>query len=121
MFFDCSSLETIDVSKFVTDNVENMGYLFRGCSNLASLNVESFNTENVNVMNYMFYGCSNLKSLNISNFSLASIERYDEEDRDTLAGLFNYTNKLTLNNIDMSNCDQETKTTLTEVFNNRQI
>jgi surface protein len=151
MFFSCDHLLELNLSNFDTTNVEDMSSMFSSCgaessasttsiivdgwntskvkfmggmfenTKVQTLNLNSFNTGKVIDMWCMFFGCQQLQSLNISNFSLASIERYDEEDRDTLAGLFNYTNKLTLNNIDMSNCDQETKTTLTEVFNNRQI
>ena len=151
MFFSCDHLLELDVSNFDTSNVEDMTSMFSSCGAEASasttiikvdgwdtskavymgsmfentkvqaLNLSSFNTDKVIDMWCMFFGCQQLQSLNISNFSLASIERYDEEDRDTLAGLFNYTNKLTLSNIDISNCDQETKTTLIDIFNNRQV
>jgi surface protein len=150
MFFSCDHLLELDVSNFVTDNVEDMSSMFSSCgaessstttpiivdgwntsqvkymggmfenTKVQTLDLSSFNTDKVIDMWCMFFGCQQLQSLNISNFSLASIERYDEEGRDTLSDIFNYTNKLTLNNINISNCDQTTKNTLIQIFNNRQ-
>ena len=151
MFFSCDHLLEIDASNFNTSKVEDMDSMFSSCGSESSattttiivdgwdtrqvkymagmfentkvqtLDLSSFDTSKVIDMWCMFFGCQQLRSLNISNFNLASIVRYDEEDRDTLADLFSYTNKLTLSNVNMSNCDQDTKNTLTEVFNNRQV
>ena len=44
-----------------------MSYMFDSCSSLTSLNLFNFNTNNVKYMNGMFYGCSSLISLNLSN------------------------------------------------------
>ena len=44
-----------------------MSYMFYGCSSLTSLNLSNFNTNNVNNMNHMFSYCSSLTSLNLSN------------------------------------------------------
>ena len=37
MFYDCSSLTTLDVSGWDTSNVGNMSYMFTGCSSLISI------------------------------------------------------------------------------------
>ncbi len=47
----------------------NMGYMFYKCSSLTSLNLSNFNTNNVTNMGSMFYECSSLTSLNLSNFN----------------------------------------------------
>ena len=68
MFRGCSSLTSLDVTKFNTVNVTNMSYMFTGCSALLSLDVTNFNTANVTDMSYMFFGCSKLTSLYLTNF-----------------------------------------------------
>jgi len=65
MFWECSSLESIDLSSFNTNNVTNMSYMFCYCSSLKSLDLSSFNTNNVTNMSYMFDGCSSLKKGNV--------------------------------------------------------
>ena len=48
------------------ENMTNMSYMFYKCSSLTSLNLSNFNTNNVNNMSYMFFNCSSLNSLNLS-------------------------------------------------------
>lgn len=73
MFNTCSSLTSIDVSKFNTDKVTNMRGMFGGCSNLTLLNVSNFNTENVTDMLSMFFQCYSLTSLDLSNFDTQNV------------------------------------------------
>ena len=65
MFLECSSLKSIDLSSFITTNVNNMRYMFEGCSSLESIDLSSFNTNNVKDMSGMFFGCSSLKKENV--------------------------------------------------------
>ena len=73
MFYECSSLESIDLSSFNTNNVNNMEYMFWGCSSLKSIDLSSFNTNNVNNMSWMFYECSSLKSIDLSSFNTNNV------------------------------------------------
>ena len=73
MFRGCSSLTSLDVTKFNTVNVTNMSYMFTGCSALLSLDVTNFNTANVTDMSYMFFGCSKLTSLYLTNFNTENV------------------------------------------------
>ena len=73
MFRSCSSLTSLDVTKFNTVNVTNMSYMFTGCSALLSLDVTNFNTVNVTDMSDMFYNCSSLTSLDVTNFNTANV------------------------------------------------
>ena len=73
MFSNCSSLTSLDVSKFNTVNVTNMGRMFYNCSALISLDVTNFNTEKVTFMAYMFSGCSKLTSLDASKFNTVNV------------------------------------------------
>ena len=73
MFNGCSSLISLDVTKFNTEKVTNMSYMFYNCKALTSLDVTNFNSENVTNMNRMFYQCSKLTSLDVSNFNTKKV------------------------------------------------
>ena len=73
MFFNCSSLTSLDVTHFNTAKVTNMNRLFAYCSSLTSLDVTHFNTANVTGMNNMFYSCSSLTSLDVTYFNTANV------------------------------------------------
>ena len=73
MFYNCSSLTSLNLSNFNTSNVTDMSWMFMDCSNLTSLNVSGFNTAKVTNMSNMFNGCSGLTSLNLSGFSTANV------------------------------------------------
>ena len=61
MFYKCSSLTSLNLSNFNTNNVKDMMYMFYYCSSLTSLNLSNFNTNNVNNMFRMFYGMNREK------------------------------------------------------------
>ncbi len=73
MFWGCSGLTSLDMTKFNTANVTNMSDMFRGCSGLTSLDVTKFNTANVTDMSEMFSGCSGLTSLDVTKFNTANV------------------------------------------------
>ena len=73
MFFNCSSLTSLDVTHFNTANVTNMGHMFSSCSSLTSLDVTHFNTAKVTNMGSMFYSCSSLASLDVTHFNTANV------------------------------------------------
>ena len=50
MFNKCSSLTSLNLSNFNTNNVTNMDSMFNKCSSLTSLNLSNFNTNNVTNM-----------------------------------------------------------------------
>ena len=74
MFSNCSSLTSLDVTHFDTAKVTDMSYMFFGCSSLTSLDVTHFNTANVTNMSCMFYNCSSLTSLDVTNFNTANVK-----------------------------------------------
>ena len=57
MFFYCSSLELIpDISKWNTNNVQDISYMFDNCSSLLSLpDISGWKTSNIINMDYLFY------------------------------------------------------------------
>ena len=73
MFYCCSNLTSLDVSKFDTSNVISMSYMFYYCSNLTSLDVSKFDTSNVTSMSYMFSHCSSLTSLDVNGFNTPKV------------------------------------------------
>ena len=73
MFSLCSSLTSINLSKFNTEKLISMGSMFSYCSSLNTINLSNFQTENVEYMSYMFHNCHSLSSINLSNFNTLSI------------------------------------------------
>ena len=74
MFWNCSSLVSLDLSSFNTEKVHSMGWMFSGCSSLSKLDVSSFNTKNVTFMGDMFSFCPSLKELDLSNFNTEKVK-----------------------------------------------
>ena len=50
MIYNCSSLNSIDLTKFDTQNVATMYCMFCNCSSLKLIDVTKFNTQNVTSM-----------------------------------------------------------------------
>ncbi|QIL46806.1 BspA family leucine-rich repeat surface protein [Vagococcus coleopterorum] len=73
MFFDCRSLQSLDLSRFNTANVTNMKETFYECESLIGLDLSSFNTENVTSMESMFAWTESLSSLNLSSFNTSNV------------------------------------------------
>ena len=67
MFYACSGLTSLDLSKFDTQKVTDMSDMFSGCSKLTLLDLSKFNTQNVTYMSDMFNGCSALTTIYVSN------------------------------------------------------
>lgn len=44
--------------------------MFNGCSSLTSLNISNFNTENIQYMDEVFQRCPSLKTLDVSHFNI---------------------------------------------------
>ena len=56
MFYECSSLISLNLSNFNINNVINMSYMFFNCYSLYSLDLSNFNTNNVKYMNNILDG-----------------------------------------------------------------
>ena len=107
MFSCCSNLKSLDLSGFKTDNVTNMGYMFEDCSGLTSLEIsESFKTDNVTNMSYMFKNCSSLTKLNVSGFKTYKVT--------TMKAMFSGCSSLT--SIDVSSFDTDNVTDMSTMF-----
>ncbi len=73
MFYNCSSLKSIDVSNFDTSNVTSMTQMFYNCSSLKSVDVSNFDTSKVTNINNMFFYCSSLGKIDLSSFNLDKV------------------------------------------------
>ena len=62
---------------FDTSSVANMNYMFYQCTSLQYLNLSNFNTSSVEAMYAMFYECTSLKYLIISNFDFTTTDNTD--------------------------------------------
>lgn len=73
MFYECSSLSSIDLSNFNTSNVTDMNRMFSSCSSLSSIDLSGLNTSNVTDMSVMFYNCTGLTNLELSSFNTGNV------------------------------------------------
>ena len=91
MFYDCKSLQNLDLSNFNSQNVTSMSNMFCGCKSLTNLNLSNFYTQNVTNMSGMFDGCKKLKNLDLSNF--------DTQNVTDMSNMLNDCNSLTQDNL----------------------
>ena len=63
MFWNCNKLSDFVMSKYKTHAPTDLGYMFSYCSSLKSLELQGLYTENVTSTLYMFASCSSLKSI----------------------------------------------------------
>ncbi len=133
MFFDCSSLTSLDLSNFDTSRVTDMYSMFSWCSSLTSLDLSNFDTSQVTSMNSMFSGCSSLTSLDLSNFDTSQVtnmrQMFDSCKNLTLLDLSSFdTSRVTdmysmfswcssLTSLDLSNFDTSQVTNMRQMFN----
>ena len=73
MFYNCYSLNRVNVSIFNTENVEDMNNMFYNCSSLKEINLSNFASNNLRNVNNLFEGCSSLSLIDISGLVLQSI------------------------------------------------
>lgn len=86
MFYGCTALETLNVSRksmtgingrnytsWNTSNAEHMDDMFNSCSVLKSLDLSNWNNKNVTDMGGMFANCSSMTSINLTNFTTPSL------------------------------------------------
>lgn len=89
MFSCCSSLKSLDIADWNTENVTDMGGVFSVCESLKTIDIATWNTKNVTNMNRMFWCCSSLDTLDVANWNTANVVNME--------GLFGHTSLTTLN------------------------
>ena len=85
MFNGCTSLQSLDLSRFSTANATNLSGMFSGCTSLTALDLASFNTANVTNMAGMFNGCTLLQSVNVGGFNTAKVTSMSNMFKDCAA------------------------------------
>ena len=63
MFYNCSSLTSLDLGFFKTVKGNNFNYMFNSCIDLQWLNLTNFYTLNGKELNNIFDGCMTLSVL----------------------------------------------------------
>ena len=64
----CSSLLSIDLTRFNNSKLQSVRWAFKGCSSLKSLDLSYFYTSEVTMMNSMVSGCTKLEYIDMKNF-----------------------------------------------------
>lgn len=67
MFYMCTNLESIDLSSFDTENLQQMARMFYSCTKLEMLDLSSFATPNMTSMHSAFQYCKNLKTIYVTS------------------------------------------------------
>ena len=112
-FYDCASLQSIDLSGLDTSRVTSMSFMFSGCSSLASLDLSSFDTSKVAHMRDMFSGCSKLASLDLSSFDTSNVADNNKEIMD-MCSMFSGCSSLA--SLDLSSFDTSKVTNMSLMF-----
>ena len=73
VFYGCSSMASIDVSTWNVSNVTTMSRMFQSCSSITSINVSNWDVSNVTDMSMMFIICSRLKEIDVSNWDVSNV------------------------------------------------
>ena len=130
MFYNCASLESLDISSLKTDHVRNMAGMFYRCP-VEELDVGHFNTSKVTDMSGMFESCTKLKTLDLSNFDTAKvtdmsnmftlasvltsldISKFNTSSVTDMSFMFSHTG---LTDLDLSHFDTSNVTTISYMF-----
>ena len=107
MFYNCSSLTLIDITKFNITNTISLGYLFNGCTLLNTIiGLEKLNVENVQNIHYAFAGTS------ITNVDLS---KWNFKKLTSIKGLFEGCKKL--QSVNLTGVDISKVNSLYALFN----
>ncbi|RMC62151.1 BspA family leucine-rich repeat surface protein [Lactobacillus sp. ESL0259] len=105
-FYQCYSLESLDLSQFNTSQVTSMDSMFDGCKSLKKLDLKNFNTSKVTNMTCMFAGCESLEELNVTKFDTSNVT--------DMSYMFNHCASLTT--IDVRNFNTSNVTNMASMF-----
>ncbi|MBO1116163.1 immunoglobulin-like domain-containing protein [Enterococcus hirae] len=106
MFYEISSVKSLDVSGFDTSKVTNMHSMFCDMSSVTSLDLSNFDTSNVKDMSSMFYGMGSVTSLDVSGFDTSNVT--------TMHSMFTGMGGIT--SLDLSGFDTSNVTTMQDMF-----
>lgn len=108
IFYYCQKLTSVDVSDWVTDEAENMYYLFSQCIVLEDpVDVSKWNVSKVTNFSSMFNSCKKITKLDVS--------KWNTESATNMAGTFTNCESLK-DTLDVSNWKTENVTTFLQTF-----
>ena len=112
MFYNCTSLQSVNLSNFNTSKVTDMSYMFGGFNDeyimtLTSLDLSSFDTSKVTNMEGMFYWDNYLTSLNLSSFNTSKVTNM----KYMFAGVY------ITSDLDLSSFNTSNVTDMSDMFN----
>ena len=74
MFYNCSDITELDLSKLDTSQCTNMSNMFYGCKSLVEIKgISDFDTSNVTNMSDMFNNCRELRQLDVSKWNTSKV------------------------------------------------
>ena len=76
MFYQCSSLTSIDLSGLNLSNVTTMNATFRFCSNLSTVNFGEQTIPNLKYGNQMFQRCTSLTNIDLSSCNITLTDAF---------------------------------------------
>ena len=132
MFYYCSVLENLDISRFDTSQVTDMSWMFSYCSVLTELDVSGFDTSKVTNMSNMFAQCKGVSQLDVSGFNTSKVtnmgsmfsncsgvtkldvSQFDTSKVTNMSSMFMFCSKLT--ELDVSKFNTSQVTTMSQMF-----
>lgn len=111
MFYNCTNLESVDISQLNTFSVEDMSMMFCFCEKLTNLNMNGAGTESVTDMNGMFSGCTALSSEVLQNV----ISTLNTGKVTNMSTMFGYCEGL--ESLDLSSCNLGKLSHAEDMFN----
>lgn len=135
MFYNCKSLQEIDISSFDMKNTRNISYMFGFCSKLQQASLSVADTSSLKDIRNLFYYCSELRKVDFSGMNFSSVEAspvvFTECPvkeivadgvvlSDKAAGIFKafYNGKATVEAISLKGADTSDVTDMSHMFEN---
>ena len=89
MFYNCSSLTSLDISGWNTSNVTDTSYVFYGCSSFTNLDISKWSTSGVTNMDWMFAKCQ-LTKIKVSQETYDKMTELAKEKNETVKDYLNF-------------------------------
>lgn len=137
MFYKCSKLEKLDVSKWDVSKVENAGWMFYECKAITELDVSNWVTSSMTFAKSMFCSNEKLTELDLSGWDMSnvtnssymffrcyelssdsykSIENWDVSSIETFESMFKHAYGMT--ELDLSKWETSSATDMNHMFAN---
>ena len=105
MFYECTRVESIDLSNIKSNCITNMHSMFSKCSSLKAINFGNLDTSQVTDMGSLFYNCTSLQTVYLDKLSTSSVIDMSDMFRGT-----------TLQTLDLLNFDTSKVSNMSGMF-----